>query len=287
MLAIFSKELKSYFHTSAGYIFLGIFLFLSGLFFSGSNLLAQSNYYSDVLSNMTFVFAMLCPILTMRTIAQETHEKTDQLLLTSPTSLWDIVFGKFFASCTLFLIGVAVTFLYPLMLLTFGKIAVGEIVGSYVGFILLGFSLIALGIFISSLTDSQVTAAVSTLGIFFLTLILDWVSSIIPTTINAGIVLAVILVALISYIIYLSTKNTFVSSITGLVGVIAILAVYLLKKTLYEGFTSKFINWFSLFERIKTFNTGILSVSSIVYFITFTIAFLYLSIVMLDRRRWN
>ena len=282
MLTIFNKELRSYFHSAVGYIFMVVFLLISGLFFTLYNLVPGSGYYNDVIFNMTFVFLFLVPILTMKMISNETREKTDQLLLTSPLRIWEIVIGKFLAAVALFVITVAITFIYPIILGKFGEIAVGETIGGYLGFILMGACFIAVGLFISSLTDNLVTAGVGTFGALFFIWIIDWVKSGLPTSIISGI-----LVLIICLLIFSSMKNIYLSMGIGIIGAISVIAVYLINKSLFEGFIVKFFGWFSLLQRFEPFNIGMLSVSSMVYYVTFSSALLYLTVCMLDKRRWN
>lgn len=287
MLAVFSKEFRSYFNSALGYVFMGVFLLISGIFFALSNLLPASAYYGSVLQSSTFVFLILVPVITMKTLSEERHQKTDQLLLTVPLSTPEIVLGKYFAAVAVFLLTIAVTLLYPVIMRVFGNIAVWEIVGNYIGFVLLGSSFIAVGLFISSLTDNQVAAAAGTFGALLFLWMTDWVRQGLPTGVTSGTVFAIILAAVLSYVVYMTTRNIYICSITSLIGCIAILAVYLVKKELFEGFTSKFFGWFSVLNRYDSFAMGILSVSSIVYYISFSAALIYLIILMIDKRRWS
>lgn len=287
MLAIFNKEFRGYFTTASGYIFMAVFLIISGLFFSLTNLLQSSSYFSSVLQSSTFVFLILVPIITMRSLAEETHQKTDQLLLTSPVSLPGIVLGKYFASVALFWLTLIVTGLYPLILRMFGSIDAWEILGNYIGFALLGASFIAIGIFISSLTENQVAAAVGTFGALLSIWLIDWIQQSLPTTRISGIIFAVILVLIISILVYFATLNIYAAIITALSGGVVMAIVYLINKTLYEGFTSRFLGWFSLLKRYEGFSMGMLDVSSIIYYITFSAAFVFLAIRMIDKRRWS
>ena len=287
MLAIFNKEFRGYFTTASGYIFMAVFLIISGLFFSLTNLLQSSSYFSSVLQSSTFVFLILVPIITMRSLAEETHQKTDQLLLTSPVSLPGIVLGKYFASVALFWLTLIVTGLYPLILRMFGSIDAWEILGNYIGFALLGASFIAIGIFISSLTENQVAAAVGTFGALLSIWLIDWIQQSLPTTRISGIIFAIILVLIISILVYFATLNIYAAIITALSGGVVMAIVYLINKTLYEGFTSRFLGWFSLLKRYEGFSMGMLDVSSIIYYITFSAAFVFLAIRMIDKRRWS
>jgi hypothetical protein len=289
MLTIFNKEFKSYFTSATGYVFMTVFLLISGIFFALSNLLTTqpTPYYNNVLSSITFVFLILVPILTMRTISEETHQKTDQLLLTVPISLSDIVLGKYFAAVALFLLTLLITGLYPFMLSLFGAIAFWEILGGYIGFALFGSALIAIGVFISSLTESLVAAAVGTFGALLFIWVIDWVQQGLPTTLLSGVIFAILLLAILCSIIYFSTKNIYICAGTLAAGGIAVAAVYLAKKELFEGFTSRFFGWFSLLSRYDKFSMGMLDVSSIVYYITFSAALVFLTIRVIDKRRWS
>ena len=287
MLEILNKELKSYFHSSASYIFLFVFLLISGIFFTLSNLIPGSGLYPNLLYAMIFVFLFLVPILTMKTIASESHEKTDQLLLTTPLRIWEIVLGKFLAAAAVFLLAVVITFIYPIILKNFGAIPLGETIGAYIGFILIGLCFISIGIFVSALTENQVTAAVGTFGALFIIWILDWIGSGLPTTITSGVIFAGVLVVLISLFLYYNTQNVVVSISTGILGSLVVLIIYLKNKNLYDGFIAKFVSWFSLMKRYEPFNMGMLSASSIAYYTSFSVFFILLTINIIDRRRWN
>lgn len=287
MLAIFNKELKSYFNSAGGYIFMGIFLLLAGLFFALSNVINSSPEYNSVLSSLNFVFLLIVPVITMKIIAEESKSRTDQLLLTSPQTITGIVVGKYLAAVALFLVTLLITVLYPLILSMFGDLAALEILASYVGFFLMGCCFIAVGVFISSLTDNQVVAAVGTFGALLLIWILNWIKSGLPTGRSSGIVFAIILALAISAIIYFTTKNIFVGGATALLGGAIILAVFLVKKELFEGFISKFFGWFSLIDRNSMFSMGVLDLNSVVYYLSFSFVFVFLTIRMIEKRRWS
>jgi ABC-2 type transport system permease protein len=289
MLAILNKELRSYFSSASAYIFMGIFLLLAGVFFALSNILGQQPnvYYNSVLGSLNFVFLLIVPILTMRIISEESKMRTDQLLLTAPITITKIVLGKYLAAVLLFTITLLITGLYPLILSLFGNVAALEILTAYIGFFLMGSCFIAIGVFVSSLTDNQVVAAVGTFGVLLFIWILDWIQSGLPTSRNSGIVFAVLLVIIISTIIYTSTKNIYVSAITAIIGFAVTAVIFIAKKELFEGLISKFFSWFSLLERNNMFSMGVLSLNSVVYFISFSFVFVFLTIQMIEKRRWS
>jgi ABC-2 type transport system permease protein len=238
MKAIFDREFKAYFNTASGFIFMVVFLLISGIFFVLTNLFTGDPYYNPVLQSTTFIFLILVPMITMKTLAEERHQKTDQLLLTSPVSLSEIVLGKYFAAVGLFLVTLLITCIYPVILGIFGAIAVWEILGSYIGFALLGAAFISIGMFVSSLTENQVASAVGTFGALLLIWIIDWIQQ----------------------------------------GLLA---------TQTAGFAAKFLGWFSLTKRYESFTMGILDIGTIIYYITFSAAFLFLTIRVMDKRRWS
>jgi ABC-2 type transport system permease protein len=287
MLAIFNKEFKTYFTSAAGYVFTGVFLLISGLLFALSDLMQSSANYSSVLGSITLIFLLLVPLLTMKILSEETHQKTDQLLLTSPLSLNDIVIGKYLAASALFLLTVAVTFIYPIILVMFGSVAFGEIFAGYVGFIFLGLCFISLGLFISAMTENQITAAVATFGVFIFIWVINWIQQVAPSTEFAGILFAFGLLIVFILIIHNSMKNVYFSGIIGLIGLITIGILYITKKTVFDGFIAKFFGWFSLLNRYSDFTAGLISVSSIVYFISFIFIFLFLTVRIMEKRRWS
>lgn len=182
MKAILNRELDAYFNSMLGYVFLTIFLLLTGVMFFFVNLASTSasmtNFFGQI--NMWAIF--LLPMLTMRMFSEDKKLKTDQLLLTAPISIGEMVFGKFFAAMGVFLLGVLVTLFYPITLNFFGNLPVAETISCYVGFILLCSTIIAIGAFMSSLTESQIVAAISTYGVLILTLFLGSAASSVSNT---------------------------------------------------------------------------------------------------------
>lgn len=181
MSAIYKRELRSYFFSPIAYIFMGSFMLIAGIFFSLSNIRGLSVNFSSTLGSLTFVFMIIVPILTMRLLAQEKKEKTDQLLLTSAVSIKDIVLAKFLSAASVFLATLIVSLIFPFIISLFGAPVFGEILCAYIGFFLLGLVMIAIGMFISSITESQVVAAISTAAIMLLMWVGDAAISLVPS----------------------------------------------------------------------------------------------------------
>ena len=287
MKAIYSRELQAYFSSPAGYVFIGFFLLISGFFFALTNLLPGNSDYIDTLGSITFIFLIVVPLLTMKLMAEEMRHKTDQLLLTSPLRIADIVVGKYLAAVTVFFITLLITGIYPLIMNFYGYIAVWEIVGGYIGFFLLGACFIAVGLFISSLTNNQAVAAVATFATLLFIWIIDWVKQGIPTSKVAGLIFAGILVAGVTVWVYFNLRNIFATVLTGLLGAAAILIVYLVNPLFYHGLTIRFLGWFSLLQRFQGFAMGILSLNSVLYYLSFCFAFIFLTIRVIEKRRWS
>lgn len=288
MLTIFKKELRGYFTSGTAYIFMTIYLLISGIVFFAVNIgSSPNNMYASTGNIMLLMSLFLIPIITMKTISEETRNKTDQLLLTSPQSITGIVVGKYLAATALYSITVAITFIYPLILRMFGDIHFTEILSIYLGIILTGAAIIAIGVFISSLTDSQVVAAVATLGANFLVYLMDALSSAMPATAISGVVFTVVLIIALCAVIYFATKNVIVSAGVAVVGFGITIALFISKNTLFEGLIAKVLQWISLTSKYVTFAVGVVHLSSIIFFISFAFIFIYITIKMIDKRRWS
>lgn len=287
MTAILKKELRTYFTTLTGYIFLTFFVFISGFYYSFFNILNAYPNYNETLTFSISMFLILIPIITMRLFAEESKQKTDQLLMTSPVSIPKIVLGKFFAAVLLFLTGVLITCIFPIILSFLGEIPVKQIFGSIFGYILIGMSLISIGIFISSLTDNQIIAAIGTFASIFLCFMMENISFNAPTDTTTSIIFMLCIFAVISFILYNNTKNIIISIVSIILGIIIITAIYIKNKFLFDGIISKSLNIFAILSRCNNFFIGILDISDIIYLITFTTVFLLLTINSIEKKRWS
>ncbi len=176
MKAIFKKELKGYFSTPLGFVFIAAFVAVSALFFALYNLLQGIGDPTYVFSNITLLLILLIPILTMRSFAEEKSKKTDRLLLTAPVRVYEIVLGKLFAACFVLLVTLIIMLIYPLILSFYTDINWGEIFGTYLGFFLMGATFISIGIFLSNLTESLIISAISTFVVLFVLYLMDWIT---------------------------------------------------------------------------------------------------------------
>ena len=287
MLPIYRKEMRMYFTQMIGYIFLTFLILLTGLFFSFVNVFSSNPNYYQVLSNTTIFFLILVPTLTMRLFAEEARHKTDQLLFTSPLTVRQIVIGKFLAALTLFLIGMGVTVLFPLILSFYGTIPVAQIAGAYLGYILLGVSYIAVGLFISVLTDNQIIAAVATFAALFVLNIMDALAQIMPSTTTASLIFVALLVLAAAAVLYSSTKNALAAGIVGILGAGGVAGLYLFNNLIFDGIIVKSLKWLSVYTRFINLMNGILNVSDIVYYVSFITLFIYMTVNVIEKRRWR
>ena len=184
MLAIYKKELRSYFHSFVGPLFIGVTLFLFGIYFTAYDLFMGYPYIGYALSAVIFLFFFSVPVLSMRILAEERKQKTDQFLLTAPVRVWDIVLGKFYALATLLLIPVAIISIYPLVLSAFGEISFAETYLALGAFFLYGLACIAIGEFVSSITESQMIAAIVSFGFLFVGYVMNAICNMISSTGN-------------------------------------------------------------------------------------------------------
>ena len=184
MFAIYKRELKSYFRSFIGFLFIAATLFFVSLYYFVYNMLSGYPYVSYAISSVTFLFMITVPILSMRILAEERHSKTDQLILTAPVSVGGIVMGKFLALLTIFLIPTAVVCTYPLIMNRFGSVPMGESYLAVLAFFLYGMTAIAIGLLISSLTESQVIAAVVSFIVLFLGYMMSSICNLISSTGN-------------------------------------------------------------------------------------------------------
>ncbi len=173
MRAIWKRELQAYFFTPVGYVFMGVFLLLSSAMFYSVIMQNRSSDLPTFIGMMSYLWMLLCPVLTMRLLAEERQKRTDQLLLTSPVSLPGMVLGKYLAALTLMLLTVLLTLLFVLIVAIYGAVYPAELLASYLGFVLQGCAFIALDLFISGCAGNQVTAAGVAFGANLLLWMLD------------------------------------------------------------------------------------------------------------------
>lgn len=280
------REFRTYFKTPFGYIFMGLFLLISGFFFTFGNLLTSSSYYTRFLGDILFVYLFAVPLLTMRLLSEERRQLTDQLLLTSPVTVTGIVVGKFIAAVLVFLLTLMMTVPYAIVVAFFGDLAVWQTVGGYVGFVLLGSSFIALGVLVSAVSENQISAAFLTFFSLLFFWFLNSVRAVAPIDPVASTVFAASIVFAIAGFAYMNTKS-FVTSAAGiLIGGLAIVFLHILRPQFFDGLIPNVLGWFTLLDRFEGFTLGILRMTDIVFYLSFTFVFLFVAVQFVEKRRW-
>lgn len=288
MLAIYKRELKSYFHSMTGCVFIAFLVMFTGIYFMAYNLNAGYPYFSYTLSGSLIVFLVGIPLLTMRSFSEERKTKTDQLLLTAPVSLTKVVLGKYFAMVTVLAVPNVIFCLFPLLIKLQGTAYLLVDYSSIAVFFLLGCVYLAIGMFMSSLTESQIIAFISTFGILLLLYLWDGILSFLPGSGLSGMIGILLILTLIVVYIYHMTKNWMLAAGIEAVGIAAALIVYFVKSSLYENLLTKLLGRLALADVFMNISSSnIVDVSGLLLYVSILIIFVFLTIQTIQKRRWS
>lgn len=287
MIAVLKHELRNYFHSFTAYVFGAFLLAIVGIGAMLYNLQAAVSNFEYVLSFGTIIFMVIVPILTMRVIAEERKQKTDQLLYSLPISTVKVILGKYLSLLVIYLIPLAIISIYPLIFAQFGDVYLPTSYGSLVAIFIMGAAFVALGVFISSLTDNQGLAAGIGIAVilfnYYSVSLSEYVSS---TAFGSAIALSV-LALLLGVIIRYLTRNEQLASGISLILLAVITATYFLNPTAFEGLLPNIMRQLSLFDRFNTFVSGVFDLTAIFYYVSVIVFFLFLSVQSLEKRRYN
>ena len=287
MTAVLKHELRNYFHTLTAYVFGAFLLAFIGLGATLYNLQAAVSNFEFVLSFGSLVFVVIVPILTMRVIAEEKKQRTDQLLYSLPITTTEVVLGKYLALLVVYLIPLAVVSVYPLIFARYGDVYLLTSYGSIFAFFVLGAALIALGVFISSLTDNQGFAAGIGIAVILLNYYSASLSEYVSSTPAGALIAAFALVIVLGVVIRHLTKNEHLAYGFYFLAGGAVFILYLADSEAFSGLLPSVMKTLSLFERFYVFVNGVFDLTAIVYFVTFAAFFLFLSVQSLEKRRSN
>lgn len=288
MLAIYKRELKSYFHSMTGCVFIAFLVMFTGIYFMAYNLNAGYPYFSYTLSASLIVFLVGIPLLTMRSFSEERKTKTDQLLLTAPVSLTKVVLGKYFAMVTVLAVPNVIFCLFPLLIKLQGTAYLLVDYSSIAVFFLLGCVYLAIGMFMSSLTESQIIAFISTFGILLLLYLWDGILSFLPGSALSGMIGILLILTLIVVYIYHMTKNWMLAAGIEAVGIVTALIVYFVKSSLYENLLTKLLGRLALADVFMNISSSnIVDVSGLLLYVSILIIFVFLTIQTIQKRRWS
>lgn len=288
MLAIYKRELKSYFHSMTGCVFIAFLVMFTGIYFMAYNLNAGYPYFSYTLSGSLIVFLVGIPLLTMRSFSEERKTKTDQLLLTASVSLTKVVLGKYFAMVTVLAVPNVIFCLFPLLIKLQGTAYLLVDYSSIAVFFLLGCVYLAIGMFMSSLTESQIIAFISTFGILLLLYLWDGILSFLPSSALSGMIGILLILTLIVVYIYHMTKNWMLAAGIEAVGIAAALIVYFVKSSLYENLLTKLLGRLALADVFMNISSSnIVDVSGLLLYVSILIIFVFLTIQTIQKRCWS
>lgn len=271
-----------------GCVFIAFLVMFTGIYFMAYNLNAGYPYFSYTLSGSLIVFLVGIPLLTMRSFSEERKTKTDQLLLTAPVSLTKVVLGKYFAMVTVLAVPNVIFCLFPLLIKLQGTAYLLVDYSSIAVFFLLGCVYLAIGMFMSSLTESQIIAFISTFGILLLLYLWDGILSFLPGSAFSGMIGILLILTLIVVYIYHMTKNWMLAAGIEAVGIAAALIVYFVKSSLYENLLTKLLGRLALADVFMNISSSnIVDVSGLLLYVSILIIFVFLTIQTIQKRRWS
>lgn len=288
MTAIWKREFQSYFQSMIGYVIVAVIMVFIGIYFLAYNMLAGYPYFSYSLSSALVVLIFVVPVLTMRSFSEERKTRTDQLLLTAPISVGKIVVGKYLGMITVFAIPVLFSCLCPLVIMLHGTNYPKVDYATILAYFLVGSTYIAIGMFVSSLTESQVIAAVATIGILLLVQMWDGVVGLLPTSEIGSLIGCLILLTVMVLLIYNMNRNYIIAISVETIGILTLLLVYNLKNSLFSSLLPNLLGKLNFLKYFDNFAfNNIFDVTGVVFYVSVSMFFIFLTTQVLQKRRWS
>nr|WP_300822189.1 ABC transporter permease [uncultured Schaedlerella sp.] len=288
MLAIYKRELRSYFQSMIGCVFVAFLVLFTGIYFTAYNLTAGYPYFSYTLSGSLIVFIVGIPLITMRSFSEERKNKTDQLLLTAPVSLTKVVLGKYFAMVTVVAVPNVIFCLFPLIIKMNGTAYLKVDYISIGVFFLLGCVYLAIGMFLSTLTESQIIAFVSTFGVLLLLYLWNGIVSFLPSSASGCLVGLLLILSVIILYIWQMTLNWVLSAVMEAVCVIGCVTAYFVKPVLFENLLSKLLGKLAFADVFTGITQNhIVDLSGIILYLSVITVFIFLTVQTIQKRRWS
>jgi len=287
MLAIFKREFKSYFTGMTGFLFCAVLLLFMGIFVAYVHLLTGLASFEYSLQSALTVYLLIIPVLTMRSLTEDKKAKTDRLLYALPLQMYQIILGKYLAMLAVLALPTLVIGLYPLILSAFGAVNFAAAYGALFAFFLLGAALIALCMFLSSLADGQVMAAILGFGSLLFLYLAKTVAGMLPSSAVVSLICFIVLEILVAVIGYYLTQNIPVAcAICGIL-VVPTAIVFAVKRTLFEGLFPSVLTKLALFDRFSDFSNGLFDLSAIALYLSLAIIFVVFTVLAAEKKRWN
>ena len=288
MKAIYKRELRSYFNSMIGYIFIAFFVAFMGFYFMAYNLYNGYPYFSYTLSATITIMLIAVPILTMKSFAEDRKTKTDQLLLTAPVSVTQIVLGKYLAMVTVFLIPMLISCICPLIIKANGQAYLRTDYSTILAFFLMGCIFIAIGMFISALTESQIIAAVGTFGILFVLCLWSDLITFLPSSSGGTVAGILIFITALALIIWGMTKNWFMAAIVEAVGCAVFLLLYIIDDSIFQNGLSAILSRIDIRNAFNNFaSNNIFDITGLIFYLSMSFIFVFLTVQVLLKRRWS
>ena len=287
MIAVLKHELRSAFNSLTVYLFCAALLCIVGVGAMIYNIQASVANFEYALNYISIILVVIIPVLTMRSFAEERKQKTDQLLYSLPLTTWQIVGGKYLSLLAMFFLPMAIIAVYPLVFAQYGEVYLPGACGSIFAFFVMGAALIAVGMFISSLTDNQGFAAGIAIVLFlfnyFSVSLAEQASS---TSLGSALALCV-LAALVGVIVKVLTKNNAIALGMGGGLIVVVLGCYYFLGDSFENLLPKLMQKLSLFDRFTTFVNGVFDLTALVFYASVIALGLFLTVQSLEKRRYN
>lgn len=288
MLAIYKREFKSYFQSMVGCVFVAFLVAFTGIYFTAYNLNAGYPYFSYTLSGSLIVFIVGIPLITMRSFAEERKNKTDQLLLTAPVSLTKIVLGKYLAMISVVAIPNLIFCLFPLLIKMNGTAYLKTDYISIGVFFLLGCVYVAIGMFMSALTESQMIAFITTFGLLLILYLWNGIIGFLPSSAIGSLIGLIVIFTIIIAYVYHITENWMLSAVLEVIGIVASVATYIVKSSLFENLLTKILGKLALADVFTDItNNHIVDITGIVLYLSVIAIFIVLTIQAIQKRRWS
>ena len=287
MIAVWKRELRIFFCTPTGYIYIAVLLAAGGTYMVSLNLLQAYSSFAYVIDYLCFLYVILIPILTMRVFVEERRQQTDTLLYALPLDSAEIVLGKYLALATVNLLPVLVMCLYPLILTRYGIVDLRTAYSALSAFYLLGCALCAAGMYFSSLTDSYIVAAVLSFAVFFLSFRVSSIQELLPRTALFSYLGISTLILLLGLYALRLTRNLLFSLVIMAVLELPLTLVFRVRLLWLAGTFNQMLDWFAIFHRVQPFIAGEFDLAGVIYFLSVTVLFLSLTVRVLERRRWS
>lgn len=287
MISVFKHELRGYLHSLTAYLFCAFLLMFVGIGAMLYNIQSAVANFEYVLQFVCLGLVVAVPLLTMRIIAEEKKQKTDQLLYALPLTASQIILGKYLALLVIFFVPMCIISVYPLIFAQYGEVYLLTSYGSIAAFFIMVASMLAIGIFVSSLTENQGFAAGITICVLLFNYYSVTLAEHVSTTAFGSLAALYVIVIAAAFVIQHLTKNDNLAYIVGIVGLIALAAAFYADNSIFEGLLPEIMSGLSLFDRFNTFVSGIFDLTSIVFYLTVIVFFLFLSVQSLEKRRYN